>query len=175
MTSRIKYKVIDDFLDKETYAGFSNYLKSEDVPWYLRKIDTTMGNTKNKNGFFSFCFYNDHAPNHDAFYQFMPPFIDKLKAESLIQIRANLTFRDIDSRESAFHNDYLYDKATTGIFYLTTCNAKTVLDLPDVNKSIQSVENRMLLFPTKIKHNVIYQTDVHRRYVVNFNFFGNQW
>jgi len=175
LTSRIKYKVIDDFLDKETYTSFSNYLKSEEVPWYLRKIDTTMGNTKNKNGFFSFCFYNDHAPNHDAFYQFMPTFINKLKAESLIQIRANLTFRDIDSRESAFHNDYLYDKATTGIFYLTTCNAKTVLDLPGVNKSIESVENRMLLFPTKIKHNVIYQTDVHRRYVVNFNFFGNQW
>ena len=175
MTSKTKYKVIDNFLDEDTYNKFSTYLKSETVPWYFRSIDTTMGNTKNKNGFFSFCFYNDHSPNHDSFYEFMPPFIKQLKAEALIQIRANLTFRDEDAKESAFHNDYLYDKATTGIFYLTTCNAKTVLNLPGVNKSIQSVENRMLLFSTKIKHNVIYQTDVHKRYVVNFNFFGNQW
>jgi|10_taG_2_1085330.scaffolds.fasta_scaffold99010_2 hypothetical protein len=169
---KIKYKVIDNFLDEDTYNKFSAYLKSEKVPWFFRKVDVPMGNTKNKNGFFSFCFYNHHAPDHDSFHEFMPPFIKQLKARALIQIRANLTFRDIDAIESGFHNDYLYKKSITGIFYLTTCNAKTVLDLPGVNKSVQSVENRMLLFPTNIKHNVLYHTDVHKRYVVNFNFFS---
>ena len=102
MTSKTKYKVIDNFLDEDTYNKFSAYLKSEAVPWYFRSIDTTMGDTKNKNGFFSFCFYNDHAPNHDSFYEFMTPFIEQLKAEALIQIRANLTFRDIDARGICF-------------------------------------------------------------------------
>ena len=171
----MKYKVIDNFLDKNQYDKLSTYLKSEDIPWYLRKIDTRMGKTKNKNGFFSFCFYNKHEPNHNSFYEYMPPFIEKLKIGALIQIRANLTLRDIDARESAFHLDYPYKNSTTGIFYLTTCNAKTLLKLPEGKKAINSVENRMLLFPTKVKHNVLYQTDVHKRYVVNFNFFGDQW
>ena len=166
------YKIIDNFLDKDNYSKLSKYIKSEKVPWYFRNIDTTMGETKNKNGFFSFCFYNDHAPNHESFYEFMPLFIKKLKIQSLIQIRANLNFRDIDSRESAFHNDYLYKNSLTGIFYLTNCNAKTVLNLSGVKKSVKSVENRMLLFSSKIKHNVKYQTDVHKRYLINFNFFG---
>ena len=103
----MKYKIIDNFLDKNQYDKLSTYLKSEYVPWYLRKIDTRMSKTKNKNGFFSFCFYNKHEPNHSSFYEYMPPFIEKLKIQALIQIRANLTLRDIDARESSFHLDYL--------------------------------------------------------------------
>ena len=175
MTSIKKHKVIDNFLKKEDYNYFSDFIKSTHVPWYYRPIDTPEGETKNKNGFFCFCFYNEHAPDDKSFYEFMPNFIRALNVESLIQIRANLTFRDIETVESSFHNDYYYDKSTTGIFYLTTCNAKTVLKYPKQNIYVESVENRMLLFPSKIKHRVLYQNDVHKRYVANFNFFGGKW
>ena len=168
-----KHKIIDNFLKKETYDYFSSFLKSEVVPWYYHPIDSTMGKTKNKNGFFSFCFYNNYKPDDKSFYEFMPHFIKGLNAKALIQIRANLNFRDKDTIESAFHIDNFCDTSTTGIFYMTTCNAKTVLKYPKNNIFIESVENRMLLFPTKIKHKAIYQTDVHKRYVINFNFFNN--
>ncbi len=169
----IKHKIIDNFLEKETYGYFSNFLKSEVVPWYYRPLDTTMGKTKNKNGFFSFCFYNNNKPDDKSFYEFMPNFIKNLNIKNLIEIRANLTFRDKDALESGFHIDNFYDTSITGIFYMTTCNAETVLKYPKNNVYVESVENRMLLFPSKIKHKVIYQNDVHKRYVVNFNFFNN--
>ena len=171
MNSKTKYKIIDKFLEKDTYNNFSNFLKSEDVPWYYRAIDSSMGKSKNKNGFFSFCFYNKFAPNHNAFYTHMQPFIKKLSMKSILQIRANLTCRDVDNNESSYHVDYLYDNSTTGLYFLTTCNAKTILKIGKKEIPIDNIENRMLLFPTNVFHKVVYQTDIHRRYVINFNFF----
>ena len=172
MNLKTKYKIIDNFLEKNVYDHFSNFLKSEEVPWYLRHIDSSYGETKNKNGFFSFCFYNNFEPDHDAFYTYIQPFIKKLKARSLIQIRANLTCRDIDNNESSYHVDYNYNNSMTGIYFLTSCNAKTILKINKKEIVVDNIENRMLLFPTNILHKVVYQTDIHKRYVVNFNFFG---
>tara|TARA_R100000773_G_C4160841_1_gene78724 strand:- start:98 stop:625 length:528 start_codon:yes stop_codon:yes gene_type:complete len=174
----VNFKLIDNFLEKEVYQKISDYLTSQDIPWFFRNIDVTgdeNGSTKNKNGFYNFCFYNEFKPDHPSFYEFMPPILDKLKVRALIQIRANLTFRDIDTKESAFHSDYEYNNSTTGILYLSTCNAKTILKIKDEEIAVDSVENRMLLFPTNILHKAVYQDDLHKRYVINFNFFGEPW
>jgi hypothetical protein len=168
----MSYKVIDNFLEEEFYLKISNDLKSEHLPWFFKKVDviTTNDEPKNKNGFFSFCYYNNFKPDHQLFYTHMIPILEKLNVLSLLQIRANLNLRDKDSKESNFHVDYPSAKLTTAIFYLTTCNAKTVLKINNKDVLINSVENRILIFPTNIKHKAIYQNDVHKRYVINFNF-----
>jgi|TARA_R110002012_G_scaffold51718_2_gene133401 hypothetical protein len=172
------HKVIDNFLNVKDYNNIYNFLKSEDTPWYFKNDDVTQEKnviSLNKNGFFNFCFYNNYSPSHQSFYTLIPPLIEKLNAQAIIQIRANLVFRDKDSIESAYHNDYLYKDSFTAIYYLTSCNAKTVLKIDDREIPIDSVENRMLLFPCKILHKVIYQTDLHKRYLLNINFFGEPW
>jgi hypothetical protein len=167
------YKIIDNFLDEELYELISQDLKSSNVPWYLREKDVTYSNTpKNKNGYFSFCYYNDFKPDHELFYTHMGPVLKKLNVLSLLQIRANLTFRDQDSKECEYHIDCDSDKLTTAILYLTSCNAKTVLLINNKEVFIDSVENRIVLFPAKTQHKVIYQTDVHKRYIINFNFLS---
>ena len=166
------YKIIDNFLEKDFYMKLSEDLKSDKIPWYKRNFDVNpnVGNTLNKNGYFTFCFYNNLQPDHPLFFEYMPSILKKLKVLSLIQIRCNLTFRDKDTIESCYHTDYNSNKAITGILFLDTCNAKTVLKIKDKEVFIDNIENRMLLFPTNILHKAIYQTDIHKRYLINFNF-----
>ena len=167
------YKIIDDFLDKESYELLSKAIKSETVPWYFRAADTT-GHTLNKTGFFSFCFYNHYKPDHTAFDYLILPILKKLNSIACVQVRANLCLRDIDAKESSYHFDYDHPDVTTGILYLTNCNGKTILKINGKEHSIDSIENRMLLFPAQTEHKRIYQTDVHKRYVINFNFIGDK-
>ena len=167
------YKIIDDFLDKESYELLSKAIKSETVPWYFRAADTT-GHTLNKTGFFGYGFYNYYKPDHAAFDSLILPILKKLNSIACVQVRANLCFRDIDAKESAYHIDYDHPFVTTGILYLTNCNGKTILKNSEKEHSIDSIENRMLLFPAQTEHKLIYQTDVHKRYVINFNFIGDK-
>ena len=167
-------KIIDNYLEPELYKKISSYLKSDKASWYFKKEDTNHF-SKNKNGFFSFCFYNHGQPDHAKFYDLVVPILMKLDADACQQIRANLVVRDKDTVESGWHMDGPNPAATTGILYLTNCNSKTVVKTKDGDVFVDSIENRMLLFPQNTEHKVIYQTDVHKRYVINFNYFGQLW
>ena len=57
-----------------------------------------------------------------------------------------------------------------GILYINTNNGYTLLETGD---KIESVENRLLLFPCHIMHTGITQTDTKIRVVINFNFMSH--
>tara|TARA_R100001086_G_scaffold152726_1_gene81291 strand:- start:236 stop:763 length:528 start_codon:yes stop_codon:yes gene_type:complete len=166
----LKYEVIDNFLDLELYTKIKLFLKHEKTPWFLREEDTGIPGGKSKNGFFSFCAYNHGMPDNFDFYNLSLPILSKLKCFTPIQIRANLTFRDIDSIESSWHKDHHCESGVTAILYFNTCNAKTVLKINDKIININSKENRLLKFNSPIMHKVLYHTDVHKRFVINFNY-----
>ena len=173
------YKVIDNFLEKDLYHRIANEIKGESIPWYFRKTDVRVKNknavTKNKNGYFNFCYYNDYKPDHPLFYPHITPILKTLNCTACIHIRSNLYFRDKDCIESKYHTDFPIDNSTTAIFFLTSCNAKTILKIKNKKVPVNSVENRMLIFKTTIPHKVLYQTDVHKRYIINFNYFENKY
>ena len=123
-------KIIDNYLEPELYKKISSYLKSDKASWYYKKEDTNHF-SKNKNGFFSFCFYNHGQPDHVKFYDLVVPILMKLNADACQQIRANLVVRDKDTVESGWHMDGPNPAATTGILYLTNCNSKTVVKTKD--------------------------------------------
>jgi len=52
-------------LDKDHYLLFF-FLKSKSCPYYFEDSDTYK-DSKNKNGFFSFCYYNNNRPDHSLF------------------------------------------------------------------------------------------------------------
>ena len=167
------FKIIDNFIDENLYKNLSDTIKSENIPWFFRKEDTS-NFSNSKNGFFSFCFYNNHKPDHDLFEPLILPILKKLNFLTCIQVRANLCFRDVDAKESAYHLDYDHPNVTTGILYLTNCNGKTILKVDNKEVSVDSVENRFVIFPAQTQHKLIYHTDVHKRYVINFNFIGDK-
>ena len=67
MLGNNNYKIIDNFLDRVQLHDLKNFIYSEQLPWYHRRNDTNLDTSKNRNGFFSFCFYNEGRPDHKAF------------------------------------------------------------------------------------------------------------
>jgi hypothetical protein len=169
------YKIIDNFLDDESYKNLNYVIKSNSFNWFIEKEDTINNNKNlNLNGFFNHVFYNNYEPVSSYFKTLIVPILKKLNVCSIINIRANLSLRDVDTIECGVHTDNYSNSAYTAILFLTKCNSKTILELPGKKINVESIENRMLIFKSKIKHKVIYHTDVHKRFAINFNFFKEE-
>ena len=166
-------KVVDNFLPEKLHKKIKNFLYSSDCPWFYRETDV-FGGTNNKNGFYSFCYYNMKKPDHPAYYDHIEPIWKHMNLGDnfnigVTQVRANLVFRDINTNESGFHIDK--DKGTSSILILTSCNAKTLFKKNGEEVVVNSVDNRFVTFDSNIKHKVVYQTDTWRRIVINMNYF----
>ena len=61
------------------------------------------------------------------------------------------------------------EKATTSIFYLSTNNGYTEFE---DGSTVDSVQNRLVTFPTTTLHRAVGQTDTETRIVLNFNYIG---
>ena len=67
-----------------------------------------------------------------------------------------------------FNDKLSLDQMKTGILYLNTNNGKTFFK---DEKEIESIENRMVIFPTSMMHSGSTHTDQPVRVVINFNWF----
>lgn len=162
-------KIIDNFLEDNLFLEIQKDLQSDSMPWYYSEKDVP-GNRLNKNGFFFHLYYTNFKINSAFYEKHVTPFLKKLNIKKIIEVRANLTLRDKDSIQSAYHIDNKNEKSKTAIYFFTKCNSKTVLRLDNELRQIESVPNRILVFNTPIYHKVIYPTDVHKRFVFNFNY-----
>jgi hypothetical protein len=160
----LNYKIIDNFLNIEKFKKLQEILFSENITWYWKKNMVI-----NDDYFFAHCLYNRFVPQSPIFDDFMYDFLNLLKCKSLVTIRANLMLKKEKQYLSEFHVDRSFD-CTTAIYYANTCNGYTLLD-EDKKIKVESVENRMLIFNSQIKHCAVSQTDFERRIVINFNYF----
>ena len=62
----------------------------------------------------------------------------------------------------------LHANLTTAIFYMNTNNGYTLLE---TEEKIESVENRLVVFPCDMLHTGVSQTDTKIRVTLNLNFF----
>jgi hypothetical protein len=60
---------------------------------------------------------------------------------------------------------------TTSILYINTNNGYTELES---GEKIESVANRLVSFPTNIKHRGVSQTDEQTRVLLNFNYLKRE-
>lgn len=165
------YQIVENFLDKIYYNKLKDFLYGSDIPWFFRANDVEKPKTgRSNNGYFSFCWYNNSRPNHHLFDEHLNLVLKKLNCHIPIQVRANLTFRDINSVDSDWHTDDNVICGTTAILYFTSCNAKTLLNIDDKIISVDSTENKLIKFKSTIPHKLVYHTDVHKRILINFNY-----
>jgi len=166
----MKYRIIDNFLPKELFNNIKNLLTNNNYfPWYL-----SHGVTDENDGYIQFChtfyFNNEKLSSH---FNVLEPVLNQLKIDSLVRIKANLLSKTNKIIEHGFHEDITYnDKnliANTAVYYLNTNNGYTKFKDKDI--IVDSVENRMLIFKSNLKHCGTTCTDSDFRAVINFNWF----
>jgi len=114
-------------------------------------------------------FYKNYVPNSPYFNE-LSLAIQSFHPLSLIRIKANLLPRTSEHIEHGMHidvNDSECKQLRTAILYMNTNNGYTLFE--DGTK-IQSVANRMVIFPTQIHHTGATCTDEKVRVVINFNY-----
>ena len=96
----------------------------------------------------------------------------KLGVRHLDRIKANLTPKTFFHRRSGFHIDLNpndpYQHTTTAIYYVNSNNGYTRFE--DGTK-VDSVGNRMVLFPSMTMHGGTTSTDSRYRMVINFVYY----
>ena len=119
-------------------------------------------------------FYNDNVEGyqtiHSAYFDVLNPIIEKLNSRVMIRIKANLRAGALAHSEPRYHIDINEIKGKTAIFYVNSNNGYTIFK--DTQQKVESVENRLVIFPTQTKHSGIICTDQPSRVVINFNYIS---
>ena len=158
----------DNFLDKKVFKELEKTLLEENnFPWYLNYNKVTDDNVIQ----FTHVFYYNFAPN-SPYYNNLLPFFNILQPNAIKRVKANLTFKSNKIESYGLHQDFTDELSVyqmkTGIFYLNTTNGPTIFEKTE---TIKSIENRMIIFPTKMLHAGSTHTDTEVRGVINFNWF----
>jgi len=98
--------------------------------------------------------------------QILGSYVDKMNPVSLMRIKANLNVATKEYIDRELHTDFDID-CTTAIAYINTNNGYTIFE--DGSK-VESIENRVVIFPSFMKHAGVPCTDEKRRVVINFNY-----
>ena len=163
----MNYKVIDNFLDEKYFDSLVSLL--EEIPWFFQ-TDIAYDNVGEDKIFLLYhMFYAQNTPT-GALYEKLIPLLEKLGAEVLVRIKANLYPNTEKLHEHPMHRDFEFS-TTSALLSLNTCDGYTKLE--DGTK-IDSVANRMLLFDGGKNHCSTTTTNVAARINININYIQEQ-
>tara|TARA_Y100000296_G_scaffold31495_1_gene36559 strand:- start:82 stop:582 length:501 start_codon:yes stop_codon:yes gene_type:complete len=164
----MKPVVIDNFLDEQSFQNLQNIMFGENFCWvYNGAIDYEDDEDKFQ---FTHSFYKNNIGPSSQQYGKLSHILNKIRPKEIFRIKANLLSRTSEIVENSFHVD-IVDLGilpwTTAVFYMNTNNGYTEFE---TGAKVESVENRMLVFPAEMKHRGTSCTDKKIRVVVNFNY-----
>ena len=144
-------------------AVLKSVLESNSFPWYFQKT-SVKGSSKELDCHFGHNFYlNDNVSSDHI--KLLNPIIEKLKVNSLIRVKANLTIKSDKQLNTTPHLDQMFD-CKVALYYLNTNNGPTTIN----NKKVDSVQNRIVIFNSDVKHYSTTCTDKQTRITLNFNY-----
>ena len=172
-------EIVDDFLDQAQFNELQTIMMGDNFAWFYNdKID--FKDDENKWQFIhGFYFqWSERSP----FLQNLNPILKIIKPMSILTIKANLLTKTPKIVENKYHHDISnFDDEnkktifpeklklwTTSILYMNTNNGYTKFEDGSI---VESVANRMVTFPSNVKHTGTSCTDQNTRVVINFNYF----
>jgi hypothetical protein len=100
------------------------------------------------------------------------PIINALEVASLIKVKANMTAAWSSIERFSPHIDNSLVGAKTAVFYLNDNDGYT--EFVDSGQRVESVANRIVIFPSTTKHLGTTHTNSKTRIVLNINFFDGK-
>ena len=170
-------RIFDDYLEKKDFNNLKQFMLSgeSDFQWYFSPDKVTDGD-----GIPQFChvFYENCNVNSDKF-QHIEPLVKKINPLAIVRIKSNITMKTstiltsplhCDMAPNIFdsHDNVTLDNQRTAVFYLNTNNGYTYFE---GGERVDSVENRIVIFPTSKRHAGTTNTDADYRCVINLNWF----
>ncbi len=170
----MQYRIIDDFISEDDLVKIEqNVLQASIFKAYestaFQESDDVYDVMMNR-VFFSPFYDSRTKPICDQEYlPYFYPIIDRITdLKVLLRVSLNLTFATPEPNVSQFHIDNHIQNSFTNIFYLNSNNGGTKFEKSgDV---VQSQRNRLVMFPSFLKHAAVNTTDTKLRWVLNINY-----
>ena len=170
-------QVINDYLEQK-YLKVIQDLMYEPGFWSYDPFKVRYNDIEEddlRDGQFNHGFYNSATMHQSEHLEKLFPIFWKANPLALYRIKANLEkYAGEKKYESEWHWDWQNDEKIpcknmqTAIFYVNSNNGYTEFE---TGERVNSLANRMVLFPSNIKHRGVTQTNAKERFVINFNWF----
>tara|TARA_B000000557_G_scaffold264465_1_gene269924 strand:- start:248 stop:856 length:609 start_codon:yes stop_codon:yes gene_type:complete len=156
-------KVTDNFLTEEEFKNINLIYDPKFIPWSFQSVvhDTEFIGDIIDNWQLSYMILPDCI-----FYNCLMPLFDKMDMDVHFRVKLNLNPKAPAIREHGYHID-IPVPSKTAIFYLNTNNGYTKFE---TGEKVESVANRLVTFPSNLKHTGTTCTDVKGRLVLNVNY-----
>lgn len=173
MYDRYGLTVIDNFLEQERFEHVRDSLGDRGFLW--RVGPSLSPEHRTMEALYDFqCVRLMYASGHTMepdLIRMITPILKPLdiRSNNVLRVKANLVPCRHEPFVAGFHvdpPDSVLGRGMTGIYYVNTCNGATVFKNGNV---VESVENRMAIFPNEWEHSAKHQTDTEVRVVINFN------
>ena len=167
--------VIDNFIEHKDWKNIHDNMVSPWFVWFYCKSlnsEEDWNYTQLTHVFYNGVVQGNINPSMSVQNDLLKPIYDLLSPCTLTRVKANLTTpaTSTDNPSKTFHNDSKIKTGITGVYYVNSNDGKTIFK--DGSK-VDSVANRMVLFPNHLEHGVERSTKLDR-FVINFNFIkGN--
>ena len=159
-------KVIDDFLPSGNIREIYQVMMGGTFPWHYNPTIDYEGQVTDKFQFTHSVMNPERGERSEAF-GLLYPIIGELNVKHLLRVKANLNVRGDGKNIGEYHNDVTVPTAKTAIYYVNTNNGGTEFAN---GKRVDSVENRIVIFDSSLKHRGVSCTDEKTRVVVNINY-----
>ncbi len=158
-------QIIDNCLPIKFFKEIQSKVITNAFLWQFNMTLNNAQSAENTDSYFSHVVYFNDMPN-SGFYNDICPILKYLPDfHSLIRIKVNLYPRQDVLTEHTPHLDNPYPHKGA-ILYLNTCDGFT--RLPD--RTVDSIENRLLVFDASVKHNSTNTTTPPGRFNININY-----
>ena len=157
--------VIENFLSEKDFKNLTNIILKDNFPWFYNDFKSHEGDSN-----FQFThnfFRNEKMCTHEYLWNLVLPILNKLKADKILRVKANLTTKKNSNFKSEMHIDTGVKNSKTAVFYCNTNNGSTLFQN---GRKIESKENRIVIFDGHQKHCGVDCTDNNIRVVINFNY-----
>ena len=182
-------EIYDRALPENIFREMQNNFYNVPFPWYLEPKDRSKGNYYESplNNYeitdhtqFNHLFY--HVNHRNAWSEFTPwinPVLNILHPRAWFRVKANYVAR---GHKPGISRGWHYDSSGTmnmekgnpphpdfkiAVLYLNTNNGYTIME---TDNKVDSIENRLVIFPNKVLHTAILQTDTPHRMLINMVF-----
>jgi hypothetical protein len=176
-------KIIDDAVDYVQYSQLANYITGPEFKWeyasrIVRETSDLVSEPPPEKYNQQMCrvlYYNPHIQTED--WRCLDSVFRVVKPLLLIKVKVNLTFGTDNPVRTGWHTDSgpgIMEHSTTAIWYVNSNNGGTLFkdEENDTEFFVESVANRLVIFPAHIKHMGVTCTDERARFVVNINYMG---
>jgi len=182
--------IYDNCLPNEQFLQIKNLLitKTRVMPWFFSEnivsnLSPEVLEIFRKKGYknddvsqFTHLFHHVGNYSWSNFTEGILPLLELINPKAWIRVKANLGMKEEKHLIGGWHYDMnsacnsnnIAFNSMIGTFNVNTNNGYTLLETGD---KIESIENRLVIFPCNIFHTGVTQTDTKRRVLLNLNFF----